>query len=230
MPETGALYRLLSWLTPLFPLETARMDQGLEDAVASGVLVDRETLVAWSRGILEYGAASFDAVVFAAAWRAARRSDLSALENVCDFAVSLSGDAHRALDSTQQGDAFLQAVMRTWPESGLMRTVDRLRKRDHVVAHPIAVALVCYDSDVALEHGLLAYLHAYVSHIVLKARRLIPLDIKDGQRAIGMLEMDVLRAARIARTRTPAEIGAILSRQPGEASDPDDLTGQPLRH
>src|SRR5258708_5026715 len=72
----GALYRLLAWLSPSFPVGAYSYSHGLEAAVEAGVVRDRVSLAAWVAAILEHGAGRIDADLFRDAWRAAVESPL----------------------------------------------------------------------------------------------------------------------------------------------------------
>src|SRR5580704_10063721 len=54
--ETAALYRLMIWLSPAYPVGAFAYSSGIEWAVESGDIDDTETLRAWLESMLTTGA------------------------------------------------------------------------------------------------------------------------------------------------------------------------------
>ena len=69
--ETAALVRLMSWLSPAFPVGGFNYSHGLEQAVAAELVNDRETLKSWLAALTTRGSTWNDLVVLAEAWRQA---------------------------------------------------------------------------------------------------------------------------------------------------------------
>src|SRR5450631_1164211 len=68
--QPAALYRLLAWLSPSFPVGAFSYSSGIEWAVEAGDIKDADTLKAWLSVILAEGGGYCDAVLFAHAHRA----------------------------------------------------------------------------------------------------------------------------------------------------------------
>ena len=64
----SSLYRLMSWLSPAFPVGGFSYSHGIEYAVEAGLVHDAGTTRGWIEGILIDGAGCVDATLFAAAW------------------------------------------------------------------------------------------------------------------------------------------------------------------
>jgi urease accessory protein len=75
----AALYRMLAWLSPGFPVGAFSYSHGLEAAVQSGSVRDRGTLQGWIGAILAHGAGRMDTDTFRDAHRAASAQNLEAL-------------------------------------------------------------------------------------------------------------------------------------------------------
>jgi len=72
MPTTEvALYRLMTWLSPAYPVGAFSYSHGLEYAVEERLVRDRDTLVDWLSTAVEVGAGRIGGTLFAEAWRAA---------------------------------------------------------------------------------------------------------------------------------------------------------------
>ena len=69
--ETAALYRLLAWLSPSFPIGAFSYSHGLEAAVESGAVHDRASLQAWVAAVVACGSGRIDADILRDAYRAA---------------------------------------------------------------------------------------------------------------------------------------------------------------
>jgi urease accessory protein UreF len=67
--DAAKLIRLMSWLSPAFPIGAYSYSHGLEWAVETGAVRDRTTLVDWLDADLRHGAGRADGIFFAETWR-----------------------------------------------------------------------------------------------------------------------------------------------------------------
>ena len=77
--DAAALYRLMAWLSPSYPIGAFSYSSGIEWAVEAGDIRDAATLQDWLAVMLGEGSGFCDAVFFAHAHRAAAASDGAAL-------------------------------------------------------------------------------------------------------------------------------------------------------
>lgn len=184
MLSDRSLYQLLAWMSPAYPTGAFTYSHGLEWAVEEGAVVDVEQLVAFVEAVLRRGGGWIDGVLFVHAWRAARDGD-AALDAIAELAAAFRGTSETALESRQQGAAFLQITRQTWPQP----LVERFARRyaDQEVAHSVAVALACAAHGVALQPSLHAYLQAMAANLVSAGVRLIPLGQTHGQLAVARM-------------------------------------------
>ncbi len=110
-----AAARLLTWLSPSFPVGAFSYSHGLEQAVEAGLVADRATLIAWIEGILRYGAGRIDGMLLLEAHRSVTLSDAERLRDVAALAAAMRGSAELALESNAQGAAFWKAIGAGWP-------------------------------------------------------------------------------------------------------------------
>jgi urease accessory protein len=197
----AALYRLMTWLSPAYPLGAFSYSHGLEYAVEIGLVTDRDSLQEWVATAIGAGAGRSDAALLAAAWRAARADDRAALDEVVALAAAWRGTAETALESRAQGAAFLATTRAAWPHPLLDQLA--LRHRGEL-ALPIAVGVAAAAQDVPLPAVLTAYLHGFAGNLVSAGVRLIPLGQSDGQLAIAALE-GVVAVTASAVLATPLE-------------------------
>jgi len=113
---TDALYRLLAWLSPAYPIGGFSYSHGIETAVEEGFVINRVSLVAWIQTVLGDGTGRVDGALFAAAWRAADARNWPAFDAVAERAAAWRGTSEIALESRQQGGSFLSITRTAWPQ------------------------------------------------------------------------------------------------------------------
>ena len=202
-----ALYRLMAWLSPAFPVGAFSYSSGIEWAVEAGDIKDAETLKGWLGVMLAEGGGFCDAVFFVHAHRAV--ADDKGLHAVAELAAAFAPSKERHLETTAQGNAFIEAVRAAWPSSA----IDRLKAAwTGPVAYPVAVAVAAAGHGIALEPALAAYLQAVTANWVSAGVRLIPLGQSDGQRVLAALEPVVAATAQHALKTALDDIGSAAFR------------------
>lgn len=201
----GALYRLIAWTSPAYPIGAFSYSHGLEWAVEDGLVRNRAGLEAWVGHIVEHGAGWTDAVLFAHACRAVEDDDWLAVDRIADLAAALRATGELALESSQQGASFLTITRAAWPAPAL----DRLAAlRDgRPVPLPVAQA-VAVAGAIPLAPALTAMLGAFAANLVSAGVRLVPLGQTDGQRATAALMPVVARTARAALAAPLDDLGS----------------------
>lgn len=190
--DSAALYRLMAWLSPSYPVGAFSYSHGLEWLVEEGSLRDEAGMVCWIGDILRLGSGRNDAIFFAVAHRAAMTQDMDALAEVCSVASAFAPSRERQMETEFQGNAFCEITCKTW-ESGTLTRLREMKLR--AVPYPAAVAAAAADHGIALAPALEAYLHAFVANLVSAGLRLVPLGQTDGQRAMVALEPVVAELA-----------------------------------
>ncbi len=200
-----ALYRLMAWLSPAFPVGAFSYSSGIEWAVEAGDITNADTLKAWLGVMLADGGGFCDAVLFARAHRATAEARDKALREVAELAAAFAPSKERHLETTAQGNAFVEAARAAWPTPAL----DRLKALwDGPVAYPVAVAVAASGHGIAVEPALAAYLQAVAANWVSAGVRLIPLGQTDGQRVLAALEPIVAATAQRALATSLDDIGS----------------------
>ena len=192
---TEALYRLLAWLSPAYPIGAFSYSHGIETAVEEGFIEDRASLATWLETVLRDGTGRVDGALFAAAWRAAEANDWPAFDAIAERAAAWRGTSEMALESRQQGGSFLSITRTAWPHPALVAAHERLGGE---LALPVAVALAAAAHDIVLEAALGGYLHAFTANLISAAVRTVPLGQTDGQLALAALEGAVRRTVEAA--------------------------------
>lgn len=188
MDDPAALYRLMAWLSPAFPVGAFSYSSGIEWAVEANDIHDAETLKSWLSVMTTEGGGYCDAILFAHAHRAVAENDDKTLRDVAELAAAFAPSRERHLETTAQGNAFVEATRAAWA----CDAIETLKSIwDGPVAYPVAVAVASAGHNIALEPALAAYLQAVAANWVSAGVRLIPLGQSDGQRVLAGLESAV---------------------------------------
>ena len=201
----GGLYRLMTWLSPAYPVGAFSYSNGLEQAIEAGLLQDAAATRDWIADVLRFGGARSDGVFLVSAQRAAAQGDRAALYEAAEQAAAQVPTAELALESQAQGAAFLRTTLDAWP----CRSLEWLAEDwPGPYAYPVVVGAAAAGHGIAAEPALQAYLAAFAANLVSAAVRLIPLGQSDGQRITAALEPAVLGTAWALRNATLEEAGA----------------------
>lgn len=207
--EAAALYRLMTWLSPAFPVGGFSYSSGIEWAVEAGDITDAATLVDWLGAMLGDGSGFCDATFLVQAFRAAEAGEAHALQEIAELAAAFVPSRERQLETTSQGRAFIDIARAAWDAEGLDAMVAACAGP---IVYPVAVGVVAACHGVRLEPTLHAFLHALVSNWISAASRLVPLGQTDGQRALAALEDAVAATAARALHATPDDLGSATFR------------------
>jgi urease accessory protein len=207
--SASALYRLMAWLSPAYPVGAFSYSSGIEWAVETGDIRDAETLRQWLTVMMTEGGGFCDAVFFVHAHRAASEDDAVKLHDVAELAAAFAPSKERHLETTAQGRAFVEATRAAWPCGAL----DRLAGAwDGAIAYPIAVGVTTAGHGIAIEAALAAFLHAVAANLISAGVRLIPLGQTDGQRLLAALEPTVASTAARALETPLDQVGGAAFR------------------
>lgn len=207
--ESSALYRLMAWLSPAYPVGAFSYSSGIEWAVEAGDIKDAASLREWLAAMVEHGPGLCDAIFFVHAHRAAVGADGKALHDVAELAAAFASSKERHLETAAQGRAFIEATTAAWHCDAL----DRLREVwDGPVAYPVAVGVAASGHGIAAEIALHAYLHALVANWISAGVRLVPLGQTDGQRVLAALEDVIAVAAQRALAASLDDLGSATLR------------------
>ena len=197
--------RLMTWLSPAFPVGGFSYSHGLEWVVEAGKVKDAATLGDWIEDVLVHGAGHTDAIFLAEAWRAISAEDARLLQEVTDLAAAFAPSAERRLETLAQGAAFLTATKAVWPHPAL----DQLGAQHPDIAYPIAVGVCTAAHGLPLMASAHAFVQAFVANLTSAGVRLIPLGQTDGLRILSRLEPLIAHTAASALAASLDDIGGI---------------------
>ena len=207
--EVSALYRLMTWLSPSFPVGAFSYSSGIEWAVEEGDIVDAASLRGWLAAMLGEGSGFCDAVFFAQAHRAASSRDDAGLRDIAELAAAFVPSRERQLETTTQGRAFIEIARSAWACDGLDELVAAC---NGAIVYPVAVGLVSAAHRLPVAPAMHAFLHAVVSNWISAGARLVPLGQTDSQRILAALEVDVAATAKRALAASLDDLGSATFR------------------
>jgi urease accessory protein len=192
----ASLYRLLAFLSPAFPVGAFTYSHGLEQVIEEGDVSDAASLEAWLLDVLKYGAGRSDAILLKETMSAAQQGDETAVRGLIDLGLALQPSKERHLETSAQGSAFIDAVLKAWaPETdgkaaGLFArlTDPSSAARPKLWPYPVAVGLVAAAWEIPVEATMTGFLHAFMANVISAAVRAVPLGQSDGQRVLARLE------------------------------------------
>ena len=195
LDEQAALYRLMTWLSPSFPVGAFSYSSGIEWAVEAGDIVNVKTLHDWLAAMMCNGAGFCDGIFLKQAYRATAADDIAKLNDVAELAAAFVSSRERQLETGAQGRAFVEIARTAWTCEALERT---LQGAKHAIVYPVAVGIVSAAHGIALPLTLHAFLHAQAANWISAAARLVPLGQTDSQHTLAALEPAVIASgARI---------------------------------
>jgi urease accessory protein len=192
--DRQALLRLMTWLSPAFPVGAFSYSHGLEWAVRSGDVTSANDVFDWIADVITQGSGWNDTLLLAASWRAADNHDESAA--IAQLAEAMSPSAERHMETMLLGEAFAQSAS-SWLNEPLAPA-----------AYPVAVGAAAARNRIPLAETLTAFLHALASNLVSAAIRLVPLGQSDGLSVIARLEPVILDTARRAADASLDDLGS----------------------
>ena len=199
MSKDDSLFRLMSWLSPAYPVGAYSFSHGIEYAVDAGLVTDVESVRNWIATIMAAGNAFADLVFVAAAWDSAP-DDLPGLN---EFALAFQGTAELRLETTAQGRAFCLVTSEAWPCEAL-DALQGVAPND--VVYPVVVGAVAKSHGIERGDTMTAYAHAFAANLVSAAVRLIPLGQTDGQRITADLMPTCMAAVERAAVTSADEV------------------------
>ena len=207
--EVAALYRLMTWLSPSFPVGAFSYSSGIEWAVEAGDITDAASLRGWLAAMLADGSGFCDGVFLAQAHRAVLAQDGATLRGIAELASALVPSRERQLETTAQGRAFIEIARAAWSSPGLNEIIAAC---DGAIVYPVAVGLVSAAHNIPLAPALHAFFHAVVSNWISAGSRLIPLGQTDSQRVLSGLEPVVAATAKRALAASLDDLGSATFR------------------
>jgi urease accessory protein len=207
--EAAALYRLMTWLSPAFPVGAFSYSSGIEWAVEAGDIFDAASLRDWLAAMLADGSGFCDGVFLAQTHKAASVRDDTTLRDIAELAAAFVPSRERQLETSTQGRAFIDIARAAWARDGLDELISACGGG---IVYPVAVGLVSAAHKIPLAPAMHAFLHALVSNWISAGSRLVPLGQTDSQRILAALEPVVVSTATRALEASIDDLGSATLR------------------
>ena len=173
--EGDALYRLMTWLSPAYPIGAFCHSSGLEWAVEAQWVTGRASTQSWVEAWLDHGSGWNDIVLFTYAYRAAAAQSRERLDAVAALAEVTHPSAERRLEQLSQGAAFRRMAL----DSGAAPAFFVSAVGE--MSYPVVVAAMAAGHAIDFSSALTAIIHAAAGNLVSAAQRLVPLGQTDAQ-------------------------------------------------
>lgn len=193
------LQKLLTWLSPAFPVGAFAWSAGLETAIVAQTVANREATEDWIMGTLAHGGLKTDAILLAHAHAAF--SDAHALRELADLCLALTPARERHAETVLTGNAFVLAST-AWPTEAPL-TLPK------PCPYPIAVGALAGAHAIDRRDTLIAFLTATVHSQVSVAVRLIPIGQNDGLAIMAALEPEIAARAELCLNAALDDIGGV---------------------
>ncbi len=175
-PSGIALVRLLQLASPTLPVGAYSYSQGLEAAVAAGIVRDAASAERWIADVLEFSLARMEAPVFlrlAAAWRA---GDDAAAARWNEWFLASRESAELRAESAQMGYSLARLLRELGVDDGPAAWEE--------ISFPAAFACAVARWNLDAREALVAYLWAWCENQVMAALKAVPLGQTAGQKML----------------------------------------------
>ena len=195
MSHNSALLRLMTLMSPSFPVGGFSYSHGLELAVADGMVTDFAGVQSWLTSLIAHGSAWNDAVLLAESFRLGGAE----LVDLVELGEALAGSKERHLETQAQGAAFILAA-----KAGGYAMPDHLPAK---ASYAIAAGSIAAAQGISLVDGLAAFIHAFASNQVQVAIRLSLFGQAQGVRMVAALEPLIIETASRAALSSLDDLG-----------------------
>jgi urease accessory protein len=239
MTKPAALQKLLTWMSPAFPVGAFAWSAGLETAIAERRVVEAEALRNWIEGTLAHGGLRTDAILLAHAHKAVSVSVPlpsspmkgevppnvfgSILPNPPGGTLPFMGRAGEGVFTTlrELADLCLALTPAAERHKEMLLTGEAFAMAarawpSDIYTHlpdpcpyPIAVGAIAAAHGIGVGETLIALLTAAVQSQASVAVRLVPLGQTDALHVMAALEPRIAALAQAAATASLDDIGGI---------------------
>ena len=203
------LARLLQLASPALPVGAYSYSQGLEAAVAAGIVDDASAAARWIGDMLEYNVARLEAPLVLRLLDSWRANDYDSVDHWNALFLAGRETSELRAETLQMGYSLRKLVieLEVTDEKALAR-LDRLDE----VTFPAAFAFAVAQWKIPAAQALVAYLWAWMENQVMAAIKLVPLGQTEGQRILLRLGEGLAEVAERASSMGDDELGSFAPR------------------
>jgi urease accessory protein len=201
-----ALLRLLQLASPTLPVGAYSYSQGLEAAVAAGLVHDEASARRWIAELMQHVSGRLEAPILLRLSRAWVVADEAQLADWNDRFLATRESAELRAETLQMGYSLKKLLEELTDAAALVR-LDRRCAGE--LAYPTAFAFAAWAWAIPEDQALLAYLWSWLENQVLAAMKSVPLGQSAGQRILYGLGADLAAVAGLAQSLEDQAIGAL---------------------
>jgi urease accessory protein len=203
------LARLLQLASPALPVGAYSYSQGLEAAVAAGLVDDAGAAERWIGDMLEYSVARLEAPLLLRLIESWRADDYARVNHWNGLFLAGRESAELRAETLQMGYSLRKLVteLEVTDEKALAH-LDRLDE----VTFPAAFAFAVAQWQIPAAQALVAYLWTWMENQVMAALKLVPLGQTQGQRLLLRLGARLAEIAQRASATGDDELGSFAPR------------------
>ncbi len=202
MPESP-LPALLQLASATLPIGGFSYSSGLESAVASGWVHDRDSAERWLLAQLHDLWARGEASVWPALHAAWDAADANEIEQWNDWLLAARDSAELSLESEQMGRSLALWLLALPTPFGVGGAQREMLSALRPIAYPCAHACAAWALNISARDGLAAFGWSMLENATAAAVKLIPLGQDDGQHLLRKVAA-TLDAAVMLALNTPA--------------------------
>jgi urease accessory protein len=192
-----SLLAALHLASPALPVGGFAYSQGLEMAIADGIVADAPTAQRWIDDLLLHVVARFEAPLWLRAFDAHAGGDTQRFSAINAELLATRETAELRAETRQMGASLL----RLFDIFGLVAPAVP------AIVYPAAFAAACSGLGVDREAGVTAYLWSWIENQVLAAIKTLPLGQQTGQSMLLGLQRSIVRAVQVATALRDDQLG-----------------------
>ncbi len=192
------LLALLQLASPALPVGGFAYSQGLEQAIADGVVSDEVSAQRWIEDVVTLSLARFEAPLWLRAYDAWKEGDLPAFARWNAECLAARETAELRAESMQMGVSLARVLPALGAEAPACAPL----------AFPTAFAAACAALGAGRSDGLAAYLWAWAENQALVAVKSVPLGQMAGQRLLAQMHSAIDAAVRVAESTADDAMGS----------------------
>lgn len=196
------LARLLRLASPALPIGAFSYSQGLEWAVESGQVRDRESVQVWIGSVLAGSMARFELPMLGKFFQAWFDKDAHALANLNEAFLASRETAELRDESVQMGRALRTVVV---SDGELERSMLEPLESIDAPTFPNSFAFAAVHWNLAQSDALTGYVWSWLENQVTAAIKLVPLGQSAGQRILACLTPACASAVETALSIKPED-------------------------
>ena len=203
------LVRLLQLASPALPVGAYSYSQGLESAVAAGVVRDVDTAQHWIGAVLEYSLGRTEAPLLARLIDAWSAQAYAQVDRWNALVLASRETAELRAETLQMGYSLRKLLLEM---EGMDEKAHAHLARMEEVSFPAAFAHAAAQWQIPAQPALVAYLWAWLENQVMTVVKLVPLGQTDGQRMLLALGAKLPLAAERAASIADDDLGGFTPR------------------